>query len=87
MIIGKHNIFIIDVKTSYIGTISPDSGLSKAFLNDLQTTLVVPFANESKETSGLTVPLAPSLNAFQIIGDSGAARHCRGLDDILLNER
>ena len=25
--------------------------------------------------------------AFQIIGDSGAAQHCRGLDDIPINER
>ena len=52
-----------------------------------QNSLGVPIANECAATGCLVVPLARSHNAFHIIGDAGAAQHCRGLDDIPFSER
>ena len=59
------------------------------FLNDKTAIsfLVIPISGSGQSKEGLNVLPSKHHTAFQIIGDSGVARHCRGLDDIPINER
>ena len=49
--------------------------------------IVIQMFGNSSIKDGLTLLPSKQHNACQIIGDSGAAQHCRGLDDIPLHER
>ena len=49
--------------------------------------IVIPISGTGQAKEGLNVLPSKHHTAFQIIGDSGAAQHCRGLDDIPINER
>ena len=49
--------------------------------------LVIPISGTGQTKEGLSVLPSKGRTAFQIIGDSGAAQHCRGLDDIPKDER
>ena len=48
---------------------------------------VIPISGTAQAKEGLTALPSKGRTAFQIIGDSGAAQHCRGLDDIPKDER
>ena len=48
---------------------------------------VIPISGTAQTKEGQNVLPSKGRAAFQIIGDSGAAQHCRGLDDIPKDER
>ena len=65
------------------GDDTSNSGHDKNTIN----LFVILISTERNRKGGMVFPAAKQHHAFQIIGDSGAAQHCHGLDDITLHER
>ena len=92
MALPPHRHSKIILKTSIVSTtqgLCPAGYDTTPSLHDKNAVypLVIPVSGTAQAEEGLTVRPSKGRAAFQIIGDSGAAQHCRGLDDIPKDER